>query len=197
MITPNEIKDKALKQYPNYLRDYVSGRDFDIIVIRSKKKADSSFSVFADEVKELKSKSKESKGYGYTVKYKTVNMRNFGPQKLPDEICFETEQDFVKFIGKETEAKSFKKDSDFILSHFPELKEWIVKYPQKVIVNHSKWIDLLKVCTYFKSNPRPNLYIRELPIQVHTKYIENNKDVIGDLLDTIIADYININEKKI
>jgi hypothetical protein len=53
----------------------------------------------------------------------------------------------------------------------------------------------LKVCSYFKNTPIPNLYIRELPIKVHTKFIEQSKGIIKELLDVIIADYINVDEK--
>ena len=66
--------------------------------------------------------------------------------------------------------------------------------PTKVIDNN--WDDLLKVCSYFKNTPKPNLYIRELPIKVHTKFIEQNKAVIRELLDIIIAEHINVEEKQ-
>jgi hypothetical protein len=35
-----------------------------------------------------------------------------------------------------------------------------------------------------------------LPIQVHTKFIENNTGIIRELLDIIIAEYVNFEEKK-
>lgn len=45
---------------------------------------------------------------------------------------------------------------------------------------------MLKVCKYFQNTPKPNLYIRELPIQVHTKFIEQNKGIISSLLEAIL-----------
>jgi hypothetical protein len=50
------------------------------------------------------------------------------------------------------------------------------------------------VCHYFKHNPKPNLYIRELPVQVHTKFIENNKGILKELLDILIDEHANKNE---
>lgn len=50
--------------------------------------------------------------------------------------------------------------------------------------------DLLKVVSYFVENPYPDLYIRELPIEVHTKFIERNKSIIRELLDIVIAPYV-------
>ncbi|MHC5718996.1 MAG: Wadjet anti-phage system protein JetD domain-containing protein, partial [Nostoc sp.] len=49
-----------------------------------------------------------------------------------------------------------------------------------------RWSDLLKVCRYFQCNPKPHLYIRELPIQIHTKFIEQNKGILSNLLEAIL-----------
>ncbi|MGA9378574.1 MAG: Wadjet anti-phage system protein JetD domain-containing protein, partial [Phormidium sp.] len=62
----------------------------------------------------------------------------------------------------------------------------LVHNPLKVIEYSDRWDDLLKVCQYFQQNPKPNLYIRELPIQVHTKFIEQNQKIIRSLLEVII-----------
>lgn len=66
----------------------------------------------------------------------------------------------------------------------------------KVIKNHAEWDSFLKVCEYFKTSPKPNLYIRDLPISVHTKFIENNKAVIKELLDILISEHINREGKE-
>lgn len=71
----------------------------------------------------------------------------------------------------------------------PKLKKWIELNPLKVIDNATNWDNLLKVCQYFQTTPQPNLYIRELPILVHTKFIEQNKGVLRALLLEIIPEY--------
>ena len=83
-----------------------------------------------------------------------------------------------------------------IHSRFPELKDWTIKNPTKIIQHQGKWDSILKVCEYFKNCPKPNLYIRELPTNVHTKFIESNQSIIAELLDIIIQDHINGNEKE-
>lgn len=193
MLTPTEIKQKATNKYNTYLQSVVEGIPFIPIPIAGNKRPDSNPVKFEAELTELISHSKDKKGYGYVIEYQTVKTKLMGTQGLPTSIVFQTESDFLKFIGKEKETAKFKKDIATILSIFPELKEWILKYPQKVIDND--WDGLLKVCTYFKHNPMPHLYIRELPIQVHTKFIERNKGIVKELLNIIIADYINENEK--
>ena len=194
MITPIEIKKKAANKYKAYLQSIVEGESFNPIVIVGDKKPNEDTVKFEYELTELISCSKEKKGYGYTIKYQTIKTKRHGIQDIPTSISFQTEYDYLKYINEEKDTAKFKKDISSILSSFPELKEWIYKYPIKVIEND--WESLLKVCKYFKAIPQPHLYIRELPIQVHTKFIENNSGIIRELLDIIIADYVNIEERK-
>ena len=64
--------------------------------------------------------------------------------------------------------------------------------PLLVINNDEKWEDLVKVLRYFKHEHIPNkYYLRELPVSVHTKFIENNSTVLKSLLDFIIPNKIN------
>lgn len=195
MITPAEIKKKAENKYVAYLQSIVSGEEFSPIVIVGNKKPNVNTVLFEKELTDLMAYSKEKKGYGYSLIYQKVRTRTHGEQDIPVSISFETEQDYLRFIGKGQTTAYFRKDLEMILSIFPELKEWISKYPSKMIDNHEVWDDLLKVCGYFKNTPEPHLYIRELPIKVHTKFIEQNKAVIRELLDIIIAEHINVEEK--
>ena len=194
MITPSEIKQKAEHKYVAYLQSIIDGFSFSPIVIAGNKKPDENTVRFEAELTELINHSKEKKGYGYAIEYVTVKTKLHGVQDLPASIVFQTEGDYLKFISKEKDTAKFIEDSARILDLFPELRDWILKYPKKVIEND--WDSLLKVCSYFKSTPHPNLYIRELPIQVHTKFIELNHAVVRELLDIIIANYVNTDEKR-
>ena len=195
MITPAEIKKKAENKYIAFLQSIVSGDSFRPIIIAGNKKPDNNTVLFEKELTDLMACSKEKKGFGYSITYQKVRTRNHGEQEIPVSIGFETEQDYIKFIGKGQATAYFRENLEMILSLFPELREWIGKYPCKVIDNHDLWDDLLKVCGYFKRNPNPHLYIRELPITIHTKFIEQNKAIIRELLDIIIVEHINVEEK--
>lgn len=58
------------------------------------------------------------------------------------------------------------------------------------------WDDALKVCQYFIQTRRPNLYLRQLPIEIHTKFIEENITLIQSLLDFLIPDRIRSTTQK-
>jgi len=192
VITVTEIKKKSENLYTEYLKSIVSGESFFPKTIRSDKSVSNDFGEMRKELAEVIGHSKDNKNYGYTINYKQINTRKHGVQTLPEEISFQTETDYLKFLHKDKEAESFKNNAAFILTQYPALIEWIRKYPLKVIENKENWKQLLDVCAYFKQNPKPNLYIRELPVRVHTKFIEHNKGILLELLNAILpTDSIN------
>lgn len=190
MITATEIKKKAERKYQDYLRSLVACNPFEPIVIICDKKPSASIAEYEKELKDIRSLSKEVKGYGYTIEWKKVNSKALGLQEFPDKVQFESSADFEHFLHKTNEVDCFRNNISTILTAFPMFQSWIEKYPMKVVDNDDKWENLLKVVTYFAKNPCPNLYIRELPIEVHTKFIERNKSIIRELLDVVISPYV-------
>ncbi len=197
MITPQEIKKKAERKYVSFLQSLALNTPFEKLEIRGDKKyTKASLPEFEKEIQLILSQSKEKKGFGYILEFHQVKTKYLGTQDLPTSIYFDTEKDFLKFLAKEKEVELFKRSIAKITKIFSELNEWIIKNPIKLIRNQTEWESILKVCQYFKQNPKPNLYIRELPISVHTKFIEQNKSVIKDLLDILISEYNNNDEKQ-
>lgn len=196
MISPNEIKVKAERKYFSFLQSVVQAIPFSRIIIPGNKTYNkTTISDFQKEILALINQSREKKGFGYTLDYQTIKTKTIGTQQLPTSIYFDTEKDFLKFLGKEKEVENFINDCQIIHANFPELKDWIIKNPTKIIQCQNKWQSLLKVCNYFKNCPKPNLYIRELPANVHTKFIESNQSIITELLDIIIQNHANLDEK--
>ena len=197
MITPEQIKAKSLKKFNAFLQVLVRNETFDRIVIRGDKSyTKSSLQEFEREIRSILSQSKERKGYGYSLDFQKVKTKHLGTQDLPTAIYFDTEIDFLKYLGKEKEVKIFEQNIRKIVEKLPELKEWITQKPTRIIEHQEKWEDLIKVCQFFKKNPTPRLYLRELPIKVHTKFIERNLSILKELLDLIISTYVNKEEKQ-
>ena len=197
MISPNDIKTKAERKYFSFLQDVVQAIPFSRIVITGDKTYNkTTVGDFQKEILALVNQSKEKRGFGFTIDYQTIKTKSIGTQSLPTIIYFDKEKDFLKFLGKEKEVDNFINDWRLIHSHFPELKDWIIRNPTKIIQQQGKWESIIKVCNYFKNYPKPNLYIRELPANVHTKFIESNQSIIAELLDVIIQNHINLNERE-
>lgn len=198
MITVSEIKKKANTLYKEYLQSLVEAdQSFFPKQIRSNKRPSEDFIKMKEELNELISCSTDRKSYGYSIHYETINTKKHGLQNLPQSITFECEEKYLKFIRKEKEVTSFKKNVLQITSEFPQLLNWCQNNPFSITANSEEWNDILKVCRYFTSNPNPNLYIRQLPIEIHTKFIEENKSIIQSLLNILIHNHIQDQNEKI
>jgi hypothetical protein len=185
VINPSQIQKKAESSYAAFLGAVVRGEAYAAIEF-SVGAAPKDYIALRDAVLLLISKSKSQLGYGYTIDLESRKTQKYGQQSLPKRISIETKQDFLKLIKKEKEFLRFKADLSLILAEVPELYPWLCHNPLKIIEYGDRWNDLIKVCQYFQHNPQPNLYIRELPIQVHTKFIEQDKGIIRSLLEAIL-----------
>lgn len=196
MIQPIEIKVKAERIYAKYLQQVAAGLPFEKIILPCDKKPSKDFERYRREHDALHTGSKAVRGFGYAVTWETVNHKTLGRQAVPQEIAFETEDDLLRFLHKEKEVRQLRSDLAALLSAFPQLQVWASKAPQKVVDHAGEWSDLLKVLTYFVAHPQPHRYIRELPIEVHTKFVENHKGILRELLDLLLGEAVNTDEKR-
>lgn len=195
MITVSEIKKKADRMYPQFLKAVLLGESFFPNVLRSDKNLSSNFGDMSKELSALISGSKDRKGFGYSVQSRPVKTRSHGTQDIPESIVFEDQENYLQFIGKAKEFDRFIKKSEFIKRTIPQLASWMERNPINIINNLHQWEDLLKVCTWFLNHfEADRYYIRELPIAIHTKFIEDNKGILRSLLDELIPNKLNANE---
>ncbi|MEG4862859.1 MULTISPECIES: Wadjet anti-phage system protein JetD domain-containing protein [unclassified Microcoleus] len=187
MITPEEIRKKAERLYIPFLQSLLLGEPFFPRDFAAGRTIPDDFQKLRDAVEQLKKGSKHCVGYGYQLESIRRKTR-FDMQSLPSRIIFEAETDYLKFLNKESEVADFKQAVARMRNEFPELKIWLSQNPKKVIKHLGKWDNLLRVCLYFQKNPKPHLYIRELPINVHTKFIEQNQGILNELLSAILPD---------
>ncbi|MEM7757883.1 MAG: DUF3322 domain-containing protein [Cyanobacteria bacterium P01_A01_bin.40] len=196
MINPSQIKQKAQRKYKEFLQASIQQKNFfplDLPV----GKIPQNYLKLRDELTKLLDNSKTKLNYGYSVELTTKNTHKYGQQSLPTRISVDSETDYLKLLNKKSEFGKFQTNVKLILSSIPQLEQWLIQYPQKVIENVDKWEDLLKVCHYFLAHPNPNLYLRELPIAIHTKFIEENKAIIASLLEVILpSEIIQVVDKK-
>lgn len=198
MIQPEDIKTKSSRWYLDILSSSVQDkpvfpRDVSFGKIRSNETL-KNFSKINKGISNLINDSKKEKGYGYCIEFTLRKDRRVGEQSFPTRIYFDNLDDYLKFIHKEKEYRNFVLTTQTIIAEISHLRPWIISNPRKVLENLGKWDDLIKVCKYFIECPKPNVYIRELPLNISTKFIEENKILIKDLLDILIEEHLNKNE---
>lgn len=194
MITPQEIAKRAERRYREVLRAWLVGEDKFPIEFPVGRLSPNLLER-RQQIDALRDSSKEVTGNGYEIEWQTINKRDLGKQTSPKRIIIASLDDYLAFTHKHAEFYRFVADVQQIRQQFPSLESWIHQNPQDVIANHSQWKDLLLVCNYFCQQPRPNVYIRELPISVHTKFIEQNERILRDLLDMLLPpEWVNTDE---
>ncbi|EPG74959.1 PF09983 family protein [Leptospira fainei serovar Hurstbridge str. BUT 6] len=191
MISFEEIRKKSLSYYNKILFHSILRIDSFPWEIPTGKVEPAELIRNPSLLEEIKEGSKERKEFGFRLVSVQRETRKFGMQTLPVKIVFDSEDDFLAFLNKRDEFKDFRSECERILAKIPQLKDWLSKNPLTVVEQTGKWEDLLSVCEYFLKNPKPNLYIRELPIRVSTKFIEENKAVLRSLLDFLIPEHID------
>ncbi|MCW5910550.1 MAG: hypothetical protein KIT62_05720 [Cyclobacteriaceae bacterium] len=195
MITPDEIKKQASKWWKPFLQSHISDEQFfpkriDRIGKVRPKDVTSQFQTLQQQIEHLYLYSKNRTGTGYVVKTEQQNFRRTGTHELPEFIEFETPDDYVSFIGKKKDWQAFLKNYKQVTETIFSLQEWTLNNCLWLCESKINWSDIMKVCQYFIDTPRPNLYPRQLPINVHTKFLEENARLLQSLLDFLIPEYV-------
>lgn len=187
MIQPEDISRKALAIYREYLRAWVQG-DGQYFPRRVPAQRDPGPDVVTaiDQVRRLREGSKEMLGYGYSVEWQEVQSRRHGKNLFPSKVLFATELDLLRLIGKEREFRRFTDAVTRLRAEFPELDSW-VRSNIGIFTDAAPDLDgLVEVLQYFKEHPRPNLFARELPLSVDSKFIERHERLLSQWLDVIL-----------
>jgi len=195
MLTPDDILKRASRKYRDILRAWLAGAEFAPIEYPVGALSNN-LTERRHQIEVLRDKSSEVVGSGYALLWDTVNTQALGKQTIPRRVLISTLDDYLELLRRRTEFSNFVADVHKIRKKFPSLEGWMQSRPQDVIEHQGKWDDLLLVCDYFVKHPRPHVYIRELPIPVHTKFIESNQRILRDLFDVLLPEtVINQNEQ--
>lgn len=196
LLQPDEIKEKALRQYPGFLSAWLSATPFFPLHIPGIGAPDESLAIAQQQVQSLKNGSREVVGYGYVIEWQERNSRHHGRNLFPGRVMFESQPDFLKFIGKQREFAEFASAVERIRSRLPELESWL-QMNRALLIRHLNVVDgLLDVVDYFRQHPRPNVFAREIPLSVDTKFIEQNSGILEQWLDRVLPpDTIRADER--
>ena len=138
-------------------------------------------------IQQLQQQEAGDQRVGYRIQWQSINHRQVGRNEIPVAVWFEREQDLLSTIGKQREAARFHTLSSELLVQFPELREWVIRYPHKLIQFETGWPRLLKVVAWIQAHPRPHCYLRQVDLAgVDTKFIEQHRALLSELLDIVL-----------
>ena len=180
------LKKKILKLYDSGEFFYSFMEDDSLFPLSIKLKTPSQKSLITniatlfDEIKKLESLELH-------IEYREFSFKSLGTQKLPISVAIESEEIFLKFLGKRREFDAYKSAYLYALSKFSSLENLFLQKPNFLLQNQDIIDELLLICQFFMKNPRPNIYIRELSIKgVDTKFIQKYKGSVDTFLSTVL-----------
>lgn len=197
MIDPEGIRVKALRLYPQVLRDSLDGAlspapppplrlPFPLDIPADRGRSTEPFAARRAGIERLYRGSSERIGPGYSLEFREVDTRREGRQTVVGRIFFRTREDYLAFLGKEREHADYLAEAGRVLARLPGLEGWIREKPLQFIAHLGEWDGLVRVCEHFLLHPRPGCYLRQLPIPVHTKFIEEHRGILQVLLDLLL-----------
>ncbi len=193
MISPQQIWQKGMKHWQSgrLLSAYLRGENLFPLEIPfrkpSAKEVLERFSELRPQVTQLRAKSKEQLGYGYSLEFTSVNHRQLGQQQLPRNIRFDSREDLLRSLGKQAEFERVCTLVAATLQQQSALEGWLSKNPLMVFNYQQVWPQLILVCDHFCQLPQPARYLRELEIAgVDSKFIERHKGILAELLEQIL-----------
>ncbi|TVQ41908.1 MAG: hypothetical protein EA370_00885 [Wenzhouxiangella sp.] len=140
-------------------------------------------------VAELIEHSKDRRGFGYDIEWRTVNHRTRGSNQLPKAIVIADADDALRLIGKSGQARRFDQLAQELLAEFPQLRDWLMRRPLEALRREAEWPRLVAILRHFRNHPRPGIYLRQLDIPgVDTKFIQARRGLVGELLDQVLPE---------
>ncbi len=184
MRSPEEIRKIGLRKYPDFLKSIVQGTPFFPLAVRfGKPSTATAFEKLRAEIEALAASNLRCRIEWREVRSPRLGL---GRQRLPERIFFDDESDYLLTIGRNAETRRFREQLVHAQQTCPGIVAWMALRPQKVVDNSGIWDDLITVCSYFLAHPRPDCYGRELPLPISTKFIAENRAILGEMLETIL-----------
>ena len=202
MISPESIRERCIKVWKEFLSHCINNDPntyfpYEIRRISKVKSKDilPRFSEYLVEIELLRCHSDEIMPLGYKITWVEHSFQKVGSQRIPDQVSVAGLESYLFITNKSREFDAFQRNLEIIRAKLPVLIDWVAKDPTR-ITKDLDWNDIVKVCSYFIANPRPNMYLRQLPIQVHTKYISDHEALFRSLLDFLIPETANFDGKR-
>lgn len=196
MITPNELFEKSDKLFNKVITAVLQEENiFPLVIPSNKKLSGTNFSELKASLVPLYQHSKQAKGKGYTIEWKEKAVDGT-KQKIPSKIVFETLDDYLFYTKRIKDYEAINNVFEKLTSSFSFLSGWAKENVSFLLTQAERMDDFIKVCNYFHNNKPPHkLYLRELPIEVHSKFIEDNSAALKRILDVLLpVEWINKSE---
>lgn len=168
------------------LRAQLDGEPLFPLPLRFKRPDSKALAERFDEVRQWIRQLQEGEGH-YRLDWLEVNHRQLGRNQVPGGARLDSLDAALALLGKGREAERFARLSRLTLAGFPELHDWLARYPLRALEQAKHWAKVLAVLDWFRAHPQSGIYLRQLDIAgVDSKFIEQRRGLLGELLDLVL-----------
>lgn len=168
------------------LRAQLSGEPLFPLALRLKRPDSKALGERFDEVRQWIRQLQEGEGH-YRLDWLEVNHRQLGRNQVPAGAHLDSLDAALALLGKGREAERFVALSRLTLGRFPELHDWLARYPLRALEQAEHWGKVLAVLDWFGAHPHSGIYLRQLDIAgVDSKFIEQRRGLLSELLDVVL-----------
>jgi len=176
--------DQLLKKYPDFLRRIITGEPFEIISLRGLKKPEKTETLWFLVPIFQKYEKLEGRA-GWTIVWKSWRSKKLSQQRWPLSIKVTTEEDLLSIIGKTRETAEFRSQVQQLVAWNNRIVDWLQNHVPAVLKHKAAWKDICTVIDFFLLEDATPYYIRNIPIPVHTKFIDQHASLILAILKSL------------
>lgn len=123
----------------------------------------------------------------YRLEFRSVRHRLIGANLVPFRVFVDTPAQALTLLDKQAEAALYQQLCEAARQRCPELLAWLTRKPLRALELADEWSRMLDVVSWVQAHPDSGLYIRQVDFPgVHTKFIEQHKSVLTELLDLVL-----------
>jgi len=181
-MTMGDLQNKAARKLNDVLRALVREEPiFPLPIPVKKPKTTAPLSEWRETNQLIRSQSKEVLGYGFTVEWERVNSKRHGLNDFPVKLTFQCADDYLRYVKAEAEAKAVVANAKAIEQLSPNASSWCASHLAMMRKPRDTIQNAIKILAHLKANPGPGLHARQLPVQVPTKFFEQERGLLEAL----------------
>lgn len=189
MITPNVIADRTRNIYRKYLKLWLEGTETgffphrvsaDLRIDRNNPQLN------LPAIERLREKSKEQRGWGYTLVFKRLESPVLGHNDVPSEIRIDTLDDLLRLSKRKPQFGRTERVVQRLRKELPGLESWMRQKLNTLEACEPHLDGLIAVTKYLLENPRPGCFAQQLPVPVDTKFIGRHRVILAQWLNELL-----------
>lgn len=189
MITPDAIANRTKKIYRKFLKQWLGGTEGDFFPYRvnADLKLDrNNPQLNLPAIERLREKSKEQRGWGYTLVFKRLESPVLGHNDVPSEVRIDTLDDLLRLSKSKPHFGKTERVVQRLREELPGLESWMRQRVTTLEACEPQLDGLIAVARYLIDHPRPGCFAQQLPVPVDTKFVGRHRVILTQWLNELL-----------